>query len=56
MTDYCLCFDTCLEKMYITLSKDNELLSSEIIENHDLKYHSAFLISTIEKILNQNNI
>ncbi len=56
MTDYSLCFDTCLEKMYVTLTKDNEILSSEIIENHDSKYHSAFLISTIERILNKYNI
>lgn len=56
MTDYSLCFDTCLEKMYVTLTKDNEILSSEIIENHESKYHSAFLISTIEKVLNKNNI
>lgn len=56
MTDYSLCFDTCLEKMYVTLTKDNKILSSETIENHDSKYHSAFLISTIEKILNKNNL
>ena len=51
-----LCFDTCLDKMYVVLQKDNEILSSEVIENHDSKYHSAFLISTIEKILNKNSI
>lgn len=56
MPKYTLCFDTCLEKMYVTLAKDNEILTSEIIENHDSKYHSAFLISTIEKTLNKNNI
>ena len=54
--NYALCFDTCLDKMYITLSKDETLLDSRIVENHDLKYHSAFLISTIEQILNQNGI
>lgn len=53
---YTLCFDTCLDKMYVVLQKDNEILSSEVIENHDSKYHSAFLISTIEKILNKNSI
>lgn len=53
---YTLCFDTCLDKMYVTLQKDNDILSSEVIKNHDSKYHSAFLISTIEKILNKNNI
>ena len=54
--DYALCFDTCLDKMYITLSKDETILDSRIVENHDLTYHSAFLISTIEQILNQNGV
>lgn len=53
---YILCFDTCLDKMYLTLSRNNEILTSEVIENHDSKYHSAFLISTIEKTLNKNNV
>ena len=58
MTDktFTLCFDTCLDKMYITLANDDTILDSRIVENHDLKYHSAFLISTIEQILNQNKI
>lgn len=54
--NYTLCFDTCLEKMYMTLSSGEELLTSEVIENHDEKYHSAFLISTIASILNNNGI
>lgn len=54
--NYTLCFDTALDKMYVALSKNGEIISSETIENHDSKYHSAFLISTIEKILNKNNI
>ena len=54
--NYSLCFDTCLEKMYVTLADNGNILTSEIIENHDSKYHSAFLISTIERILNKNNI
>ena len=53
---YILCFDTCLDKMYVVLQKNDEILSSEIIENHDSKYHSAFLISTIEKTLNKHQI
>lgn len=53
---YTLCFDTCLDKMYLTLSRDADILTSEVIENHDSKYHSAFLISTIEKTLNKNNV
>ena len=38
--NYTLCFDTCLEKMYLTLALNNEILASEVIENHDSKYHS----------------
>ena len=53
---YILCFDTCLDKMYLVLMKDDQILSSEIIENHDSKYHSAFLISTIKDVLKKNNI
>lgn len=53
---YTLCFDTCLDKMYLVLMKDDQILSSEIIENHDSKYHSAFLISTIKDVLKKNNI
>ena len=53
---YTLCFDTCLDKMYLILMKDEQILSSEIIENHDSKYHSAFLISTIKDVLKKNNI
>ncbi len=51
-----LAFDTCLDKMYVALGKDNNILSSKIVENHDNKYHSAFLISTIKEILKENNI
>lgn len=51
-----LVFDTCLDKMYVTLSEDNKILTSKIIENHDNKYHSAFLISTIKEVLKSNNL
>ena len=50
-----LTFDTCLDKMYVTLRDDNQILSSKIVENQDNKYHSAFLISTIKEILKENN-
>lgn len=50
-----LAFDTCLDKMYVVLRTEKEILSSEIIENTETKYHSAFLISTIKKILKKNN-
>ena len=51
-----LVFDTCLDKMYVTLAEDNRILASEIVENKDNKYHSAFLISTIKNILKANNL
>ena len=51
-----LAFDTCLDKMYVTLSDDKKILSSKIVTNKDNKYHSAFLISTIKEVLKENNI
>ncbi len=51
-----LAFDTCLDKMYIALKSEGKLLASEIVENHDEKYHSAFLISTIKEVLKRNNL
>ena len=51
-----LVFDTCLDKMYVTLRTEDKVLSSEVIENTESKYHSAFLISTISKVLHDNNL
>ena len=51
-----LAFDTCLDKMYVTLAQDDKILESKIVTNQDNKYHSAFLISTIRNILHENNI
>ena len=51
-----LVFDTCLDKMYVVLKKNGEILSSKIIENHDNKYHSAFLISTLQEVMSENSI
>lgn len=51
-----LAFDTCLDKMYVVLKQDNRILASKIILNQDNKYHSAFLISTIQEVLSTNNI
>lgn len=51
-----LVFDTCLDKMYVTLADNNIILSSKIVTNKDNKYHSAFLISTIKEILKENNL
>lgn len=51
-----LAFDTCLDKMYVVLKQDNRILASKIVVNQDNKYHSAFLISTIQEVLSTNNI
>jgi universal bacterial protein YeaZ len=51
-----LAFDTCLDKMYITLANDNEILASKIVETTKEHYHSAFLISTIKNILIENHL
>ncbi len=51
-----LAFDTCLDKMYAVLKRDEEVLSSRIVKNKDNKYHSAFLISTLQEILSENNV
>ncbi len=51
-----LVFDTCLDKMYVTLAQDLNILSSKIVMNKDNKYHSAFLISTIKEVLKANNL
>ena len=51
-----LVFDTCLDKMYVTLAEDDKILSSKIVTNKDNKYHSAFLISTIKEVLKANNL
>ena len=50
-----LVFDTCLDKMYVTLAQDEKIISSKVVTNKDNKYHSAFLISTIREILKENN-
>jgi tRNA threonylcarbamoyl adenosine modification protein YeaZ len=42
--------------MYAVLKKDGEILASRVVENHDNKYHSAFLISTLQEIMSENNI
>lgn len=51
-----LTFDTSLDKTYVTLGLDGNVLFSETIENHNEKYHSAFLIPTIVKMLKENNL
>ena len=51
-----LAFDTCLDKMYLVLRTNEEILASEVVENTESKYHSAFLISTIKSILRKNGL
>lgn len=51
-----LSFDTALNKTYVTISNNGEILSSKIVENTEDNYHSAFLISTIKEILKENNL
>lgn len=51
-----LAFDTCLDKMYAVIKKDGKVLSSRVVENRDNKYHSAFLISTLQEIMSENGI
>lgn len=49
-------FDTALNKTYVAISKDGELLKSKIVENTEDNYHSAFLLSSIKDILKENNL
>lgn len=56
MSNITLSFDTCLDKMYVSLADDNKIIDSKVVVNHDEKYHSAFLISTIKDILKNNGL
>ena len=49
-------FDTALDKTYITLCNNEDILHSEVIESNDDHYHSAYLISTIVEILKKYNL
>ena len=51
-----LSFDTCLDKTYITLRKDGDVIDSRIINSDSENYHSAYLITTIAKVLNDNGL
>lgn len=50
-----LAFDTCLDKTYVTLMNDDKFDNRVILSTGE-NYHSAFLISTIVKILHENNL
>ena len=51
-----LAFDTCLDKTYITLNDNNKIIKSEVIVSDGENYHSAYLISTIVKILKESGM
>ena len=51
-----LAFDTCLDKTYVTLSENGEVLKSEVMNSDGENYHSAYLISTIIKVLRSNDL
>ena len=51
-----LAFDTCLDKTYIALAEDDKILKSETILSDGQNYHSAYLISTIIKVLKSAGI
>ena len=51
-----LAFDTCLDKTYVTLAENGKILKSEVILSDGENYHSAYLISTIVKILKDANL
>ena len=51
-----LTFDTTFDKTYITLSLDGKLTDSIVVNSDNEKYHSAYLMSNIAKILKKHNI
>lgn len=51
-----LAFDTCLDKTYITLRNEDRVIKTEIILSNNENYHSAYLISTIIRILKEQNL
>ena len=51
-----LAFDTCLDKTYVTLSENSNVIKSEIIKSDNENYHSAYLLSVIVKILKEEGL
>ena len=51
-----LSFDTALNKTYIALNENGNIIEKMAIENSKDKYHSAFLIKEISNILKNNNL
>ena len=50
-----LCFDTCLDKTYVTFT-NGEKYENKIILSDNGNYHSAYLISTIVEMLKSHNL
>ncbi len=51
-----LVFDTCFDKSYIVLKKDDKILESKILVSTDDNYHSVFLIPEIKNLLCKYNL
>ena len=51
-----LAFDTCLDKTYITIANDKDILANKVILSDSENYHSAYLISTITELLKQTKL
>lgn len=51
-----LAFDTCLDKTYITIADNLNVIESKIILSDGKNYHSAYLISSIVELLKNNNL
>ncbi|MBQ2872079.1 tRNA (adenosine(37)-N6)-threonylcarbamoyltransferase complex dimerization subunit type 1 TsaB [bacterium] len=51
-----LTFDTSLDKTYLTLFNEKNAIDTEIIETHDDKYHSAYLIQNLVNLLKKHNL
>lgn len=51
-----LTFDTSLDKTYLTLFDEKNAIDTEIIETHDDKYHSAYLIQNLVNLLKKHNL
>lgn len=49
-----LTFDTSLDKTYVTLFDNEDLLETQVIESHDDKYHSAYLIQNLVTLLKKH--
>lgn len=51
-----LTFDTSLDKTYVTLFKDKIEIETQVIESHDDKYHSAYLIQNLVTLLKSHSL